>query len=62
MEASTDFFISLIECNRIIYDKSSKDFKNVVKKDEAWSRIAKNSRMTGKTIDYHHNVQYFNNS
>lgn len=29
MEASTDYFITLIECNRILYDKSSKDFKNV---------------------------------
>lgn len=51
-EASTDYFITLVECNRIIYDKSSKDFKNIPKKEEAWARIALNSKMTGKTTVY----------
>lgn len=50
MEASTDFFIGAIECNRIIYDKSSSDFKNVLKKEEAWNRIAKAVKMTGTSI------------
>lgn len=48
MEAPTELFITLIEVNRIIYDKSSNDFKNVRKKDEAWERVARNSHMTGK--------------
>lgn len=50
MEASTDYFISLVECNRILYDKTSNDFKNVVKKEEAWARIARNTKMTGENL------------
>ncbi len=52
MEASTDYFITLVECNRILYDKSSKDFKNAAKKEAAWVRIANNSGMSGKTLEY----------
>ena len=50
MEASLDYFIGCIQCNRILYDKSSSDFKNVLKKEEAWNRIAKAVRMTGTSI------------
>lgn len=58
MEASTDYFISLIECNRVLYDKSSKDFKNVVKKDEAWARIARNTKSTGKFKKYENTASF----
>lgn len=51
MEASTDLFINLIQNNRILYDKSLKDFKNVKKKDEAWQKVADVSRMTGEFIE-----------
>lgn len=47
MEASTDLFINLIQNNRILYDKTLKDFKNTIKKDEAWKIIAAQSRMSG---------------
>lgn len=40
MEASTDHFIILVQLNRIIYDKTLKDFKNAIKKEEAWTRVA----------------------
>lgn len=49
MEASTDFFINLIQNSRIIYDKSLKDFKNTRKKDQAWAVIANQSKMTGNS-------------
>lgn len=52
MEVSTCYFISLVECNRILYNKTLKDFKNVKKKEEAWSRIAKLSNSTGKIVKY----------
>lgn len=47
MEATTDLFINLIQNNRIIYDKSLKDFKNTRKKEDVWLKIANQSRMTG---------------
>lgn len=50
MEATTDLFINLIQNNRILYDKSLKDYKNTRKKDEAWQIIATQSRMTGNFI------------
>lgn len=50
MEASTDLFINLIQNNRILYDKSLKDFKNTRKKEEAWKNIAEQSRMSGNFI------------
>ncbi|XP_037045773.1 uncharacterized protein LOC119081133 [Bradysia coprophila] len=46
MEATTDLFINLIQNNRIIYDKSMKEFKNTRKKEEVWQNIANQSRMT----------------
>ncbi len=50
MEASTDLFINLIQNNRILYDKSLKDFKNTRKKEEVWQKIATDSRMSGNYI------------
>lgn len=47
MEASTDLFINVIQNNPIVFDKASKDFKNTIKKDQAWVIIADQSRMTG---------------
>lgn len=51
MEASTDFFINLIQNQRIIYDKSLKEFKNTRKKDEAWQNIAAQSGMIGNSVE-----------
>lgn len=56
MEATTDLFINLIQNNRMIYDKSMKDFKNTRKKEEVWQNIAKQSRMSGKVF-VHDNCQ-----
>lgn len=51
VEVSADYFISLIECNRYVnYDKRLNEFKNIVKKNEAWERISKLCHTTGKTI------------
>lgn len=50
MEATTDLFINLIQNNRIIYDKSLKEFKNTRKKEEVWQNIANQSRMTGNVF------------
>lgn len=47
MEATTDLFINIIQNNRIVYDRKSKDFKNNRKKNETWLIIAKQSRMSG---------------
>lgn len=52
MEATTDLFINLIQNNRIIYDKSLKDFKNTRKKEEAWQNVAIQSRMSGNIFVY----------
>lgn len=51
MEVSMDLFINLIQNSRIIYDKTLKDFKNIRKKEEAWTHIATQSRMTGNFIN-----------
>lgn len=48
MEATTDLFINIIRNHRIIYDTRSKDFKNVLKKEDEWILIAQESRMSGK--------------
>lgn len=47
MEATTDLFINIIRNHRIIYDATSKDFKNINKKDDEWEKIAAESRMNG---------------
>lgn len=48
MEATTDLFINIIRNHRIIYDTRSKDFKNVLRKEDEWILIAQESRMSGK--------------
>ncbi|GLV40853.1 Mesoderm-expressed 2 [Carabus blaptoides fortunei] len=43
-----DIFISLVEANRVLWDKKCDDYKNISLKDKIWEEIGQQCSLTGK--------------